>query len=48
MGQGRENAIKFLEENPEIADAINLIVRQVHNLDISDTSEESQETTDEE
>ena len=48
LGQGRENAIKFLEENPEIADAINLKVRQVHNLDISDTSEESQETVDEE
>ena len=48
LGQGRENAIKFLEENPEIADAINLKVRQVHNLDISDTSEESQETADEE
>ena len=48
LGQGRENAIKFLEENPEIADAINLKVRQVHNLAISDTSEESLETADEE
>ena len=48
LGQGRENAIKFLEENPEIADAINLKVREVHNLDISDTSEESLETADEE
>ena len=48
LGQGRENAIKFLEENPEIADAINLKVRKVHNLGISDTSEESQETADEE
>ena len=48
LGQGRENAIKFLEENPEIAAAVNLKVRQVHNLDISDTSEESQETVDEE
>ena len=48
LGQGRENAIKFLEENPEIADAINLKVRQAHNLAISDTSEESQETADEE
>ena len=47
LGQGRENAIKFLEENPEIADAINLKVRQVHNLDISNTSEELQETADE-
>ena len=47
LGQGRENAIKYLEENPEIADVINLKVRQVHNLDISDTSEESWKTTDE-
>ncbi len=48
LGQGRENSIKFLEENPEIADIINLKVREIHNLDFSDTSEETQETAEDE
>jgi recombination protein RecA len=48
LGQGRENSIKFLEENPEIADIINLKVRKFHNLDFSDTSEETQETAEDE
>jgi recombination protein RecA len=48
LGQGRENSIKFLEENPEIADTINLKVREIHNLDFSDTSEETQETAEDE
>jgi len=48
LGQGRENSIKFLEENPEIADTINLKVRGIHNLDFSDTSEETQETAEDE
>jgi len=33
LGQGRENSIKFLEENSEIADTINLKERKIHNLD---------------
>ena len=48
LGQGRENSIKFLEENPKIADTINLKVREIHNLDFSDTSEETQETAEDE
>jgi len=48
LGQGRENSIKFLEENPEIADTINLKVREIHNLDFSDTIEETQETAEDE
>ena len=48
LGQGRENSIKFLEENPEIADTINLKVRGIHNLDFLDTSEETQETAEDE
>ena len=48
LGQGRENSIKFLEENPEIADTINLKVREIHNLDFSDTSEETKETAEDE
>ena len=48
LGQGRENSIKFLEENPEIANNINLKVREIHNLDFSDTIEETQETAKDE
>ena len=48
LGQGRENSIRFLEENPEIADTINLKVRKIHNLDFSDPSEETQETAEDE
>jgi len=48
LGQGRENSIRFLEENPEIADTINLKVREIHNLDFPDTSEETQETAEDE
>ena len=44
LGQGRENSIKFLEENPEIADILNLKVREIHNLDFLDISEDTQET----
>jgi len=48
LGQGRENSIRFLEENPEIADTINLKVREIHNLDFSDTSEKTKETAEDE
>ena len=43
LGQGRDNSIKFLEENPEIADTINLKVRALNNLDSAEQSQEAQE-----
>ena len=48
LGQGRDNSIKFLEENPEIADVINLKVRASHNLDAPDSTQETQKTATEE
>jgi len=48
LGQGRDNSIKFLEENSEIADTINLKVRALNNLDSADQSQESQEIAAEE
>ena len=45
LGQGRDNSIKFLEENPEIAEAINLEVRKIHKLDSQVVKEESNETS---
>ncbi|MEC8940226.1 MAG: recombinase RecA [SAR324 cluster bacterium] len=48
LGQGRENSIKFLEENSEIADTINLKVRSLNNLDSADQSQEAQEIAAEE
>ena len=45
LGQGRENSIKFLEENPEIAETINHKIRALHNLDSTDSNQETQETT---
>ena len=44
LGQGRENSIKFLEENPEIADSIDLKVREKHNIEFLDISRETLET----
>ena len=46
LGQGRDNSIKFLDENPEIAEAINLEVRKIHKLDSQVESEESSESSD--
>ena len=46
LGQGRENSIKFLEENPEIAETINHKIRALHNLDSTDSNQETQETTE--
>ena len=43
LGQGRDNSIKFLEENSEIADTINLKVRALNNLDPAEQSQEAQE-----
>ena len=48
LGQGRDNSIKFLDENPEIAEEINLKVRIIHKLDPSDSSQETQETAEDE
>ena len=48
LGQGRDNSINFLEENPEIAETINLKVRAVNNLDPTQKSQPVQETVDEE
>ena len=45
LGQGRDNSIKFLDENPEIAEAINLEVRKIHKLDSQVESEESSESS---
>ena len=45
LGQGRDNSIKFLEENPEISEAINLEVRKIHKLDSQVVNEESNETS---
>ena len=43
LGQGRDNSIKFLEENPEIADSISLEVRKIHKLDYEVMNEELNE-----
>jgi len=48
LGQGRDNSIKFLEENSEIADTINLKVRALNNLDPAEQSLEAQEIAAEE
>ena len=48
LGQGRDNSIKFLEENSEIADTINLKVRALNNLDPAEQSQEGQEIAAEE
>ena len=45
LGQGRDNSIKFLEENPEIAEAINLEVQKIHKLDFQVVNEESNQTS---
>ena len=45
LGQGRDNSIKFLEENPEIVETINLEVRKIHKLDSQVVNEESNETS---
>ena len=40
MGQGRENTIRFLNENPEMAEEIDTRLRQVHHL-IQETETET-------
>ena len=48
LGQGRDNSIKFLEENSEIADSIHLKIRTLNNLDSTEQSQLVQETAIEE
>ena len=45
LGQGRDNSIKFLDENHEIAEAINLEIRKIHKLDSQVESEELSESS---
>ena len=46
LGQGRDNSIKFLEENPKIAEAINIEVRKIYKLESQVENEESRESAD--
>ena len=48
LGQGRDNSIKFLEENSEIADSINLKIRSLNNLESAEQSQVVKETALEE
>jgi len=41
MGQGRENTIRFLTENPEMAEEIDTRLRQIHHL-IPETETETE------
>ncbi len=43
IGQGRENARQWLDDNPEVRDSIEHRIRVLHNLDEADESEKSQE-----
>ena len=45
LGQGRDNSIKFLEENPKIAEDINLEIRKFHKLDSQVECTESSESS---
>jgi len=45
LGQGRDNSIKFLEENLEIAEAINIEVRKIYKLDSQVENENSSESS---
>ena len=46
LGQGRDNSIKFLEENPKIAAAINIEVRKIYKLESQVENEEPRESAD--
>ncbi len=46
LGQGRDNSIKFLEENPKIAAAINIEVRKIYKLESQVENEEPTESSD--
>ena len=46
LGQGRDNSIKFLEENPKIAEAINIEVRKIYKLESQVENEEPRESAD--
>ena len=45
LGQGRDNSINFLKENPKVAEEINLEIRKKHKLDFQDESQESTESS---
>ena len=38
LGQGRDNSIKFLDDNPEIAEEIRNKIRELNNLDVPELS----------
>ncbi|MBC8259193.1 MAG: recombinase RecA [SAR324 cluster bacterium] len=44
LGQGRDNSIKFLEEHPDIAEAIEKLIKANHNFDNSDSSPETEKS----
>ena len=46
LGQGRDNSIKFLEENSKIAEAINIEVRKIYKLESQVENEEPRESAD--
>jgi len=46
LGQGRENSIQFLEETPEIAEAINKKIREINNIDLPDNINEQHESVE--
>ncbi|UMZ73477.1 recombinase RecA [Natranaerofaba carboxydovora] len=43
LGQGKENAKKYLQDNPEIAQAIELQVKKHYNLDFEETPDSEKE-----
>ncbi len=47
LGQGRENARTFLEENPEVADALEVAIRERAGLTASEQSEKGEDETEE-
>ena len=47
LGQGRENARTFLEENAEVADALEADIREQAGLSVSKQSEEGEDQTEE-
>ena len=42
LGQGRENPIQFLDENPEIAAEISKKIKELNNLDKEETHEDQE------
>ena len=49
LGQGRENTIEFLAENPDVRATLEAKVREVYGLPVEQTTEaETQEDSEEE